>query len=254
VKSLPSLDLHAHVDTGIEACELIALESAVFAVTRSLDEARQALHRDDRLTVWGVGCHPGLARSQKTFSAAAFADLLDRTALAGELGLDGRSRVTMDLQRTTFLAALNVLREKPRITTIHSYAATRDVLELLSEITPLGTVLHWWLGTPEETARALALGCHFSVNAAMLNRRDWMRQIPLDRILTETDHPFGDRTNGRHRRPGFVANVESALGAEHGLSASEVRFQVWRNLRTLTLDTSVGSLLPSELRKRLASV
>ena len=52
----PPLDLHAHVDAGIDAAELTALRAIVFAVTRSLDEAEQALKRSDRTTIWGVGC------------------------------------------------------------------------------------------------------------------------------------------------------------------------------------------------------
>jgi TatD DNase family protein len=253
VRQLPSLDLHAHLEAGIEAHELVVLDAAVFAVTRSLDEARTAVERHDRMAVWGVGCHPGLVGAQKAFSAELFSGLLDRTALAGEIGLDGRSRVSLELQRATFRSALSVLRDKPRIATIHSYAACDDVLELLAETRITGAVLHWWLGSAEQTAAALALGCYFSVNAAMLKRPRWMKTIPLDRLLTETDHPFGDRTGGRNRRPGLVSSVEEALAAEHGVAPLELRRQLWRNLRTLAIETSVGALLPSDMRKHLAS-
>jgi TatD DNase family protein len=248
---LPSLDLHAHVETGIDARELAILDSAVFAVTRSLDEARDALGRQDSMTVWGVGCHPGLVGAQKSFSAEVFAELLDWTAFAGELGIDGKSRVPIDLQQATFRAALTVLRNKPRITTIHSYAACQDVLDLLAEAQPLGAVLHWWLGSPAQTARAIELGCYFSVNASMLKRKELIESIPLERVLTETDHPFGDRAGGKNRRPGHVGNVERALAATHGATPDNIRHQVWRNLRTLAIDTSVGGLLPSEIRKHL---
>ena len=53
MKALLPLDLHAHVDTSIGASELSALQAIVFAVTRSLDEAEQALKRSDRTTIWG---------------------------------------------------------------------------------------------------------------------------------------------------------------------------------------------------------
>ena len=35
MRALPPLDLHAHVDTSIEASELSALQAIVFAVTRT---------------------------------------------------------------------------------------------------------------------------------------------------------------------------------------------------------------------------
>ncbi len=254
MRSLPSLDLHAHVEPGIEARELAILDSAVFAVTRSLDEAREALRRQDRLTVWGVGCHPGLVGAQKSFSTKVFAELLDQTAFAGELGIDGKSRVPIELQKTTFRAALEVLRDKPRIATIHSYGACQDVLDLLDTTLPTGVVLHWWLGTPAQTARAIELGCYFSVNASMLKRPELVASLPLARVFTETDHPFGDRASGKKRRPGNVTNVEAALAVTHGLGADEVRRQLWRNLRTVAIGTFVATLLPSDIRKYLASV
>ncbi len=83
MKALPPLDLHAHVDTGIEAAELTALRAIVFAVTRSLDEAEQALKRSDRTTIWGVGCHPGLVGVQKAFDPKRFQALAEVTSLRG---------------------------------------------------------------------------------------------------------------------------------------------------------------------------
>lgn len=250
---LPSLDVHAHIETSIDSSELDALNSVVFAVTRSLDEARIAVRRRDATTVWGVGCHPGLALAQKAFSAAALSKLLDDTALVGEVGLDGKSRVPMETQVTTLRSILRVLEEKHRIISVHSYGACGEVLDLLGEANLPGVILHWWLGTPTQTAAAIELGCYFSMNPAMLrNRRS--TNIPLDRLLTETDHPFGDRAVGSNHRPGEVARVEDALGAIHGVSPNEVRLHSWRNLRAIVAATSVGTLLPNTIRAHLAAV
>ncbi len=254
MRTLPALDLHAHVDATIAAEDLMALNAAVFAVTRSLEEAGVALRRNDRMTVWGVGCHPGLIGAQRDFSVKQFAELLDATPFAGEVGLDGKSRVLMTTQIATFRSVLETLRDKPRIATIHSYSATNKVLDLLAEVRPSGIVLHWWLGSPTETARAVDLGCHFSVNSAMLKRDDILRSIPLDRLLTETDHPFGDRRSHSVRRPGAVGDVEIALATMHGLSREMIRIQLWRNLRTVVSELRVGAMLPNELRTHLAAI
>jgi TatD DNase family protein len=73
-------------------------------------------------------------------------------------------------------------------------------------------------------------------------------------LLTETDHPFADRAEGHARRPGRVDTVEEALRDLHSLSATELRLQLWRNLATLVIDTSVGGLLPAAMRRNLALV
>ena len=85
MRALSPVDLHAHIDTGIEAAELSALQAIVFAVTRSLDEAEQALKRSDGTTIWGVGCHPGLVGVQKAFNAERFQALVETTPYVGEL-------------------------------------------------------------------------------------------------------------------------------------------------------------------------
>lgn len=254
MRTLPALDLHAHIEPNIAAHELTALDAAVFAVTRSLDEAEAALRRDDSTTVWGVGCHPGLVGAQRDYSAKQFAHLLDSTPFAGEVGLDGKSRVPMTTQVATFRSILETLRDKPRITTIHSYAATGKVLDLLAEVRPAGMVLHWWLGSRTETTHAVDLGCYFSVNAAMLKRDGVLRLIPLDRLLTETDHPFGDRRAHSVRRPGAVGDVEVALATLHSLSREMIRSQLWRNLRTVVSEVKVGAMLPKDVRRHLAAV
>lgn len=251
---LPSLDLHAHIDPSIAAHELVALGAAVFAVTRSLDEAETALRRADATTMWGVGCHPGLAGAQKGFAVERFADLIADTPFVGEVGLDGKSRVPMGTQLATLRAILGVLRDHPRITTIHSHAATAQVLSAIAEYGTPGVILHWWLGSARETTAAVDLGCYFSINAAMIKRDTLLRAIPLDRILTETDHPFGDRGVPGDRRPGLVTSVEQALAQLHSMSPLAVRMQLWRNLRTLSGEASVGALLPTVIRRHLAAV
>ncbi len=251
--SLPPLDMHAHVDVGIPTSEIDGLQAAVFAVTRSLEEASRALKRQDRAAVWGVGCHPGLVQAQRAFSTAEFEKLVELTAFVGELGLDGKSSVPMDLQRRTLDGALASLEDHPRIVSIHSYGATREVLEILASRRVKGVILHWWLGDSVETRQAIDLGCFFSVNASTIRRDAILASIPIDRLLTETDHPFGDRYSRGPRRPGAVADVESAVARVHGITAADVRLQVWRNLRRLATETGTSRLLPRVLVNHLAA-
>ena len=221
-------------------------------MTRTLDEADIATRRNDGMAIWGVGCHPGLKRAQDAFDTQVFQNLLTRTAFAGELGLDGRSRVPMDQQAETLCAAFDILHRTPRLTSLHSYAATGQLLELLEAGSPPGVILHWWLGDAQQTQRAVELGCFFSVNASSVRRKDVLAEIPRDRLLTETDHPLGDR-GSRGRRPGRVDDVERALGGQHRMSPSEVRRLMWSNLHLLVSTTGCSRLLPTEMRAALAA-
>ncbi|WP_193510181.1 TatD family hydrolase [Cryobacterium sp. BB736] len=247
--SLPQLDLHAHVEATIPARELEGLGAVVFVATRSLDEFQSTQKRRDAVTVWGVGCHPGDESAQRAFDRSRFAELVRQTAFVSEVGLEGRSKVSMAEQEKTLHAVLGELTGRPRIVSIHSSGAPGRVLDALARIPIRGAVLHWWRGTPPQTARAVELGCWFSVNAAGAKHAADVARIPLDRILTETDHPSGDRTSAAPRQPGAVQDVEESLAATHGMSAANIRRQVWVNFSQLVRETGVTDLLPIPVQR-----
>lgn len=247
----PALDLHAHMDVAIAPAELRQLGAVVFCATRSLDEAGAALARHDEQAVWGVGCHPGLVGAHKAFDRGRFAEFVRRTAFVSEVGLDGGSRVPMAVQQTTLTAVLAELQDVPRITSLHSYKATDLVIEAL-EVQPIsGAVLHWWLGDLSQTRRALELGCFFSINASSIRRTDLLDIIPLDRLLTETDHPFGDRRGGRSARPGLVAAVERGLAQHYTKTPDSIRIRMWDNLARLATEAGCMAVLPRAIRLQL---
>ena len=241
---LAALDMHAHIEPDIPPSELDRLGACVVAVTRSLGEYERAAARSDRSVVWAAGCHPGLARSLANFSTTSFARLLTSAAAIGEVGLDGSARVPMQRQLAVFDDVIRAVKDLPRLVSVHSYRATGEVLEVLERHHPRGVVLHWWLGDENETRRAVALGAYFSVNATQVNRWAGIGSIPADRLLTETDHPFGDRRERDPRRPGNVAAVERRLGTMLDMRADAVRSLVWRNLRGLVDDLGLVELLP----------
>lgn len=251
--SLPPLDMHAHVKPNIPARDLERLGAVVFVATRSLDEFALTHERRDPVTIWGVGCHPGVEAAQRGFDRKRFADLISQTAFVSEVGLEGRSKVTVSQQEATFRAVLTELAVRPRITSIHSSGAPGRVLDALIETPTRGAILHWWRGTPAQTARAVELGCWFSLNAASMRNPDLVAPIPLGRILTETDHPSGDRGTPEPRQPGAVDDVEVALARIYGTSPANVRTEVWANLARLVHEVSVMELLPAPVQRMLAA-
>lgn len=229
--TLPLLDCHAHVAPDVTPEQLHGLDGAhVFAVTRSIDEARAAAARpaDDTIT-WGLGVHPGLASARRFFDRDAFAGVLHQYALVGEVGLDGGSG-DRPRQREIFESVLSVCADAPVLISVHSYRATAEVTELATAQPHPGTILHWWLGTPEETRSIAAAGAFFSVNAAMTDER--LALLPSDRVLPETDFV---RPGRRGRKPGDTTVLLSRLAKLWGSSPDEAAHMCWANLRRIAV-------------------
>jgi TatD DNase family protein len=249
---LPPLDFHAHLAPDVPARDLEGLGAVVFAATRSVEEFSNTTGRRDQVTVWGVGCHPSLVGVQRGFDPKAFRQAIERTPFVAEVGLDGSSRVPLGVQSATFVEILRIVATSPRLVSMHSNQATGEVLDALEDAgSSVGSVLHWWLGTDEETSRAVGLGAYFSINYSMVRGSEAWRKIPLDRLLTETDHPAGDRFSKQPRQPGHVQPVESALAELYSITAMAVRHQIWRNFARLATEAGVVSMLPEVVRAML---
>lgn len=248
---LPPVDLHAHISPKARPAALERLGAVVFAATRSLDEYELVKARRDQVTIWGVGCHPGAVEAQQAFDSERFAALLASTAFVSEIGLDKRSKVPLEEQEEVFGAILAMLQGAQRIASIHSSGAPAHVLDALERTPIRAAVLHWWRGDKAQTRRAIDLGCWFSINAAGMRHPDDVAQIPLERVLTETDHPSGDRDTSAPRQPGAVVDVEQKLAHVYGLDAPVIRDQMWTNLAGLVAEADVDPLLPAPVQRMI---
>lgn len=244
--ALPPLDLHAHVDPTVTPAQLLTLGPAiVFAVTRTLDEAAQAAHRNDDRILWGVGAHPGRGDALDGFSAPVMAELVARLDFVGEVGLDRLERHPRALE--VLHASLASAREHRKLCSVHSTGRHREVLEAVAA-DGRGVVLHWFTGTARQVQEAAAAGCYFSINAAMTDTQ--LTNLPPERLLPETDYPFTRKAGSKS--PGDIEVLERRCAQLLGKPHEEVRHMWYRNLRTAVL--AAGSSLtdvPAVLQRPL---
>ena len=100
----------------------------------------------------------------------------------------------------------------------------------------MGGILHCFTGTLLHAKRALDMGfmISFAGNITFPKAqqiRDAAKEIPLDRILIETDSPFLAPIphRGKRNEPAFVREVATQLGSLHNLSTDEIGCQTARN-------------------------
>ena len=106
----------------------------------------------------------------------------------------------------------------------------------IGDATGLGGILHCFTGTWPYAKRALDLGfmISFAGNITFPKAqpiRDAAKEVPLERMLIETDSPFLAPVphRGKRNEPAFVKEVARQLGEIRGLSTEEVGRQTAAN-------------------------
>jgi TatD DNase family protein len=144
----------------------------------------------------------------------------------GETGLDYHyAPETASGQRALFEAQLELAREKALPVVIHSRDADDDTARLVMEHAArwpgdpgrIG-VLHCFTGTAAFAGRLLETGLHISFSGIITFKnadalREVARQVPLDRLLIETDAPFLAPApyRGKRNEPAYVVEVARTL-------------------------------------------
>lgn len=243
---LRGIDFHCHLDlypdheAAIARAEAAGVYTLTVTTTPRAWPRNHALTRDTKFIHAALGLHPQLV-AERADELSLWERLLSETHYVGEVGLDAGPRFyrSLDLQKRVFRRVLECCAVAGgKILTVHSVRAVTPALDLIDECLPRdrgAVVLHWFTGSRSEARRATALGCFFSINATMTSSdkgRSLVAELPLDRLLTETDGPF-TRYAGRPAEPADVTAAIDAIARVRAMRAEEVAIAVAGNLRAL---------------------
>lgn len=205
------LDLMAHPDAVADEATALGLILFDCGVDPH-DFARAKKRACGRSNIFaGAGLHPWWLADGRCGPAEVnlLCEVADQERYIGEVGLDFSARFagSEPLQIQALDRLCDALVQYPlagRVISIHAVRSAGTVLNVLESHGPLipnsdspVIIFHWFSGTSDELARARNAGCYFSVNERMLaskRGREYARQIPLDRLLLETDAPAEPNT------------------------------------------------------------
>lgn len=243
------VDLHCHLELFPDPRELAVTCAAdnvrVLAVTSSPRSWRKFLALIDGINGIrpALGLHPQLGQTQEQ-DLPLFERLLEEARYIGEVGLDGsRAHAQRIPEQSVILRrVLRMASEQGgKVLSLHSVRAARELIDLLEsdfDFSRGRAVLHWFTGSKELCARAVQLGCYFSVNAQMLRSesgRAIAREIPAARLLTETDGPFV-LEHGRPATPLGIPAILKTLAAVRSVTVESLASAVTDNLRALVTE------------------
>jgi TatD DNase family protein len=204
-------------------------QSGAFERAVELAEKHEAVYA-------AIGVHP---HDAKLFDDRAEQRLIDligqsqRVIAWGEIGLDYHyDHSPREVQREVFRRQLRLARERNLPVVIHSREADDDTIAILrDELTGYerSGVMHCFGGSLATAQSAIELGFFISFAGTVTFKkaddlRGIARQLPLDRLLIETDCPYlsPEPFRGRRNEPARVVEVARRLADLHERSLEEI--------------------------------
>jgi TatD DNase family protein len=209
-----------------------------------------------------LGIHPHEASLANDAAFAKMEGLAKNPKIIawGEIGLDYfYHHSPRDVQQQVFIKQMELARAAKLPIVIHcrpsdnSEDAWQDCLGLIEQhwkSSGIGGILHCFTGTWDHAKRALDMGFMISFAGNLTfpkaqQIRDAAKEVPLDRMLIETDSPYLAPIphRGKRNEPAFVVETARQLGELRGLERDEMGRQTSGNFyRFFSLHEKLNSI------------
>ncbi|MBO4858353.1 MAG: TatD family hydrolase [Treponema sp.] len=245
-------DTHAHIgliyDDPIEQLRVIqqakqAGVARIISINNSLMDFPKVYN--NLKSVSGIYHAVGVAPSEVTNPGSDWISTIEknlelpRVVAVGETGLDyykqfGDKRSQIEL----FITQLEIAQAHGLPVIIHNRDAGKDVYDVLTERLPdAGAILHCYSEDAEYAQKCLDKNIWFSFagNLTYRNARnlhETVLNIPVDRILIETESPFMIPAEYRERKrtmPAYLPSTAKFLAEMLDMDLEELSVQLWKN-------------------------
>jgi TatD DNase family protein len=163
----------------------------------------------------------------------------------GETGLDYfRLQGDLEWQRNRFRTHIRAAVETNKPLIIHTRSASTDTLRLMQEegANRPGGVMHCFTESMEVALAAIEMNFYISFSGIVtfkkaLELKEVAKNIPLDRMLIETDSPYLAPVpyRGKLNQPSYVKHVAEEIAKLRGISVEEVGEATSANFNKLFL-------------------
>jgi len=249
-----SIDTHAHLemeafDTDRDEVLKRAAEagvSVIVTVGTTLADCEKAVALTELYPPLyaAVGIHPHEVKGidAGTYDALRLLARRDKVVAIGEVGLDFFYNLSpREVQLRQFVEQLDLAEELDMPVIIHDREAHAETLGILRPRKGrLRGVLHCFSGDQAMARECLEMGFHLSVAGPVTYRRadrlrEVAREIPLERLLIETDAPYlaPQPYRGKRNEPAYVVETAGCLAEILGLPVGELKRLTAANARRL---------------------
>ncbi len=238
------IDSHCHLDfpeldaeranvlalmraNGVSHALTISTTLKTFPAVRAVAEANA--------NIWcSAGVHPDEQGDdhEATLDELLAMALHPKVVAIGETGLDYyRLPEPLDWQRERFRTHIRAAKLSGKPLVIHTRNSHADTLRIMREedAATVGGVMHCFTEVQDVADAAMAMNFYISFSGIVTfkNAKDLKevaKNIPLDRLLIETDSPYlaPDPFRGKMNQPGYVKHVAEHIALLRGVSVAEI--------------------------------
>jgi TatD DNase family protein len=261
------IDSHCHLDFPDFAGELDAVVerargagvARMVTIGTRVDRAREVVAIAERYAdvYFTVGTHPHEAAHETAEDFAAMRALAAHPKCVGigEAGLDYHyNHAPPETAKRVFRGQIALARELSLPLVIHTREAEDDTAAIMKDEMGRGRfqgLLHCFTGSRALAETGLALGCSISFSGVVTFRnsadlRAIARDVPLDRLLIETDAPYLAPVphRGRRNEPAFVSATAHVVAEARGIAVEDLATATSANARRVFAKMDKAGLPP----------
>ncbi|MFT4731145.1 MAG: TatD DNase family protein [Gammaproteobacteria bacterium] len=248
------VDSHCHLDrlkkNDDELVEIVAAAKkrkvehmlCVAVSVKEFNDMRAKVSKFDNVSM-SCGVHPLHNEDVCSYDELLASVKQDDVVAVGETGLDYfYSPETKDIQKQSFVDHIKAANEVQKPLIIHTRNAHKDTIDLLKKHRDPQTigVLHCFTESLEMAKEAIEMGFYISISgivtfASAEELQETVKQIPLERLLIETDSPWLAPVphRGKENEPGNVVDVAYFIAELRGISVTELAVATTANFYKL---------------------
>jgi len=235
------VDSHCHLDFDelIERLPVVLANAEVAGVglmvsigtrVRKFEKLLQLAEENDNVFCT-IGTHPHNAHEELDVTVKDLVEFARHPKVVGigEAGLDYHYDLSpRTAQEQGFRTHIAAARETGLPLVIHAREADADTARILEEEMQKGAfkpLLHCFTASMDLARRGLAVGAHVSFSGILTyksaeNLRKVASEVPMDRLLVETDSPYLAPVpyRGKSNEPAFLAKTLEQLAATKGVA------------------------------------
>lgn len=217
---------------------------------RSSKESITLAHQYDYIYA-AIGVHPDEVDTMKEADMEELSHMAkeDKVVAIGEIGLDyfrKEGNAYKSVQKEWFCRQLDLAKEIEKPVIIHSRDAAEDTIQILRDFRKENPqienpgVIHCYSYSPELAKEYVAMGFYIGIGGVVTFKNakklvETVAQIPLERILVETDSPYlcPEPNRGKRNDSSQIRYVMDRIADIRGIAPEEVEKQTEMNARKM---------------------